>query len=147
LTTPSLVIVIVTVFISSLFCAPLFRYSYSQTLTKNNEQLWTDPEHDLKIGFVYDPKTPIVDKPTELKFAVQRISTGEYLNDLKANVLVTDNISGQFRNFKFNNVSAPDGQFSVRYLFPDTGLFEIIARVSSTEVQALAPFEVIVPRL
>ena len=69
------------------------------------------------------------------------------MKDLEANVLVTDNISGQFRNFKFNNVSAPDGQFSVSYLFPDTGLFEIIVRISSPEVQALATFEVIVPKL
>ena len=116
-------------------------------MTKNNEQLWTDQDHDLKIAFVYVPKIPIVDKPTELKFAVQEINTGEYLKDLEANVLVTDNISGQFRNFKFNNVSAPDGQFSVSYLFPDTGLFEIIVRISSPEVQALATFEVIVPKL
>jgi hypothetical protein len=66
---------------------------------------------------MYEPKIPIVDKPTELKFTVQRISTGDYVKDLEANVLVTDNISGKFRNFKFNNVSAPDGQFSVKYLF------------------------------
>ena len=116
-------------------------------MTKNNEQLWSDLDHDLKIRFVYEPKIPIVDEPTELKFTVQRISTGDYVKDLEANVLVTDNISGQFRNFIFNNVSAPDGQFSVKYLFPDTGLFEIIARVSSQDVQALAAFDVIVPKI
>jgi hypothetical protein len=96
---------------------------------------------------VYEPKIPIVDKPTELRFTVQRISTGDYLKDLEANVLVTDNISGQFRNFKFNNISAPDGQFSVSYLFPDTGLFEIIVRVISPDAQALVPFDVIVPKI
>jgi hypothetical protein len=58
-----------------------------------------------------------------------------------------DNISGQFRNFKFNNVNAPDGQFSVSYLFHDTGLFEIIARVISPDAQALAEFDVIVPKI
>jgi hypothetical protein len=132
----------------TVFYVPLLpQYSYSQTTTKYNEQLWTDSDHDLKIRFVYEPKIPIVDKPTELKFTVQRISTGDYVKDLEANVLVTDNISGQFRNFKFDNVSAPDGQFSVKYLFPDTGLFEIIARVRSQDVQALAAFEVIVPKM
>ena len=60
--------------------------------------------------------------------------------------LVTDNISGQFRDFRFNNVSAPDGQFSVKYLFPDTGLFEIIVRMSSQDVQALAAFDVVVSK-
>ena len=54
-----------------------------------------------------------------------------------------------FRDFRFNNVSAPDGQFSVKYLFPDTGLFEIIVRIDSPDVpdaQALAAFEVIVSK-
>jgi hypothetical protein len=125
---------------------PLLQNTYSQIRTKNNEQFWTDSDHDLKIKFAYEPKNPIVDKPTVLKFTVQRISTGDYVKDLEGNVLVTDNISGQFRNFKFNNISAPDGQFSVRYLFPDTGLFEIIARISSQDVRALAAFDVIVPK-
>lgn len=69
------------------------------------------------------------------------------MKDLQANVIVTDNISGQFRNFKFNNVRASDEEFSVSYLFPDTGLFEIIARVGSPDVQALAAFDVIVPKI
>jgi hypothetical protein len=142
-----LAIVIATVLVSSLFYAPLLQNSYSQIRTKNNEQLWIDSDHDLKNKFVSEPKSPIVDKPTELKFTVQRISTGDYVKDLEVNVLVTDNISGQFRNFKFNNVSAPDGEFSVKYLFPDTGLFEIITRVGSQDVQALAAFDVIVPKI
>jgi hypothetical protein len=141
-----LAIATITVLISSLFYMPLLQNTYSQIRTKNNEQFWTDSDHDLKIRFVYEPKNPIVDKPTELKFTVQRISTGDYVKDLEGNVLVTDNISGQFRNFKFNNISAPDGQFSVRYLFPDTGIFEIITRISSQDVRALAAFDVIIPK-
>ena len=140
-------IVVATVLMSSLFHAPLLQNLYSKIITKNNEQLWTDSDHDLKIRFVYEPKVPIVDKPTELRFAVQRISTGDFLKDLEANVLVTDNISGQFRNFKFNNISASDGQFSVSYLFPDTGPFEIIVRVISPDAQALVAFHVIVPKI
>jgi hypothetical protein len=142
-----LAIATTTVLISGLFNIPLLQNTYSQIRTKNNEQLWTDSDHDLKIKFVYEPKNPIIDKPTELKFTVQRISTGDYIQDLEASVLVTDNISGQFRNFKFNNISAPDGQFSVEYLFPDTGLFEIIARMSSQDVRALAAFDVIIPKI
>lgn len=144
-----IVIITITIFASSLFYLPLLQQSYSQVMTKDNEQLWSDSDHDLKIRFIYEPKIPIVDKPTELKFAVQHISTGDYLRNLEANVLVTDNISGVFRDFRFNNVSAPDGQFSVKYLFPDTGLFEIIVRISSPDVpdaQALAAFEVIVSK-
>jgi hypothetical protein len=145
-TTSLLVIVIVTVLTASLIYTALPPYSYSQSLQENSEQLWTDSDHDLKIRFMYNPEIPIVDKPTDLKFTVQKISTGEYWKDLEAQVLITDNISGQFRNFKFNNVSAPNGQFSITYLFPDYGLFEIITRVRSPEVQALAAFDVVVPK-
>ena len=66
---------------------PYFNTHIRKLDIKNNEQLWTDSDHDLKIKFVYEPKIPIVDKPTELKFAVQRISTGDYLRNLEANVL------------------------------------------------------------
>lgn len=82
------------------------QFPYSQSETKNNEQFWTDSDHNLKIRFVYEPRIPIVDKPTEMMFAVKRINTGEYLKDLSANILLTDKISGQFRNFNFNNVNA-----------------------------------------
>ena len=142
-------VITTTILASSLFGVLLHQYSYSQIMTKNNEQIWTDSDHDLKIRFLYEPKIPIIDKPTELKFAVQHISTEDYLRNLEANVLVTDNISGVFRDFRFNNVSAPDGQFSVKYLFPDTGLFEIIVRISSPDspdAQALAAFKVIVSK-
>ena len=69
------------------------------------------------------------------------------MKDLEANVLVTDNISGQFRNFKFNIVSAIDGQFSVKYLFPDTDCLKSLQELSPPDVQALAAFDVIVPKI
>jgi hypothetical protein len=142
-----LVIVIVTVLTASLINTALVPYSYSQPVQEESEQLWTDSDHDLKIRFFHNPRMPIVDNPTELKFTVQKISTGEYWKAIEAQILVTDNISGEFRNFKFNNISAPNGQFSVTYLFPDYGLFQIITRVSSPEVQALAGFDVVVPQM
>ncbi|MPZ07110.1 MAG: hypothetical protein GEU26_11965 [Nitrososphaeraceae archaeon] len=92
-------------------------------------------DHDLKIRFVYDPEIPIVDKPTKLKFTVQRISTEEYLKDFEASIITTDNISDQFRNFKCNSVSSPEG------------LFEIITRVSLTDVHALAAFDILLPKM
>jgi hypothetical protein len=39
----------------------------------------------------------------------------------------------------------PNGQFSVHYLFPDVGLFEVITRISAKDIAALAPFKVVVP--
>jgi hypothetical protein len=139
------VIVIVSMLTASLAYTSLLQYSYSQQVQEDGEQLWTDSDHDLMIRFTYNPKIPIIDEPTELQFTVQRISNEEYWKDLDAHVLITDNTTGQFRNFRFNNITAPDGQFSVNYLFPGSGLFEVITRLSSPEVQALAGFDVVVP--
>jgi len=36
-------------------------------------------------------------------------------------------------------------QFSVKYLFPDTGIYEILTRVRAKEIAALAAFKVIIP--
>ena len=111
----------------------------------NNPQIWTNIEQNIKIQFAYQPQKPILDQPTELKFVVQNLKTGDYLKNLVANILVTHNSSGQFSNFRFSNITVPDGQFSVKYLFPDTGIYEIITRVSAKEIAALAAFKVIVP--
>ena len=111
----------------------------------NNTQIWTNAEQNLKIQFTYQPQKPILDQPTELKFVVQNLKTGDYLKNLVANILVTHNSSGQFSNFRFSNITVPDGQFSVKYLSPDTGIYEIITRVSAKEIAALAAFKVVVP--
>jgi hypothetical protein len=115
------------------------------TNTNTNIQSWTDPEQNLKIQFTYQPQKPVIDQPTELKFTVQNLNTGQYLKNLVANVLVTDNVSGQYRNYKFDNIVVPNGQFSVHYLFPDVGLYEVVTRISAKDIAALAPFKVVVP--
>ena len=115
------------------------------TNTNTNIQSWTDPEQNLKIQFTYQPQKPVIDQPTELKFTVQNLNTGQYLKNLVANVLVTDNASGQYRNYKFDNIVVPNGQFSVHYLFPDVGLYEVVTRISAKDIAALAPFKVVVP--
>jgi hypothetical protein len=62
------------------------------------------------------------------------------------NVLVTDDVIGQYRNYKFDDMVIPNGQFSVHYSFPDVGLYEVITRISAKgSSAALAPFKVIVP--
>ena len=112
-------------------------------ITVNNPQLWTNVDQNIKIQFTYQPQKPILDQPTELKFVVQNVKTGDYLKNLVANILAVS--SGQFSNFRFSNITVPDGQFSVKYLFPDTGIYEIITRVSAKEIAALAAFKVVVP--
>jgi hypothetical protein len=117
-------------------------------LKVQNPQIWTNTEQNVKIVFSYQPQKPILDQPTELKFLVENLKTGNYLKNVVANILVTYNSSGEFggyENTKFSNIAVTNGQFSVKYLFEDTGLFEIITRISGNAVAALAPFKVIVP--
>ena len=67
------------------------------------------------------------------------------LKDLQAYILVIDSVSRQSRNLRFSNVDVSTDN-SLKYPFPDTGLFEIIARISSPDAQALRAFDIIVPK-
>ena len=112
----------------------------------NGTQLWTDPENDVKILFIYSPSNPTIDKPTELKFSVSNLLTGQNLKNLMAMVVIITGSTGQERTFKFNNIYAPNGDFSVKYLFPDSGMYQVITRINSNNPQSisLASFRVIV---
>jgi hypothetical protein len=114
--------------------------------SSNGTQLWTDPENDVKILFTYFPKNPSIDKPTELKFSVSNLLTGQHLKNLVAMVVIITGSTGQERTFKFNNIYAPNGDFSVKYLFADSGIYQVITRIKSNNPQSimLASFRVIV---
>jgi hypothetical protein len=92
-------------------------------------QTWIDKQNNIKIQFASQPENPIVDKPTELKFSVQNLKTGDYLKNLLARVVVTN---GQ-RSFKFTNITISNGNFSIKYLFPDTGTYQVIGRIDDLD--------------
>ena len=119
--------------------------AFGQTISGNGPQLWIDRENNVKVQFTYSPQTPIVDTPTELKFSVQNLQSGTNLKNLAARVVVVNNSSGQERSFKFTNITAPDGNFSVKYLFPDSGVYQVISRTYSKDAPTLASFKVTVP--
>jgi hypothetical protein len=119
--------------------------AFGQTISGNGTQLWIDKLNNVKVQFTYSPQTPIVDTPTELKFSVQNLQTGANLKNLAARVVIVTNSSGQERSFKFTNISAPDGNFSVKYLFPDSGVYQVISRTYSKDAPTLASFKVTVP--
>jgi hypothetical protein len=122
----------------------------------NQTQIWTDTENNIKILFTYSPKNPVVDKPTVLHFSVfsgvgkqvssQNLLTGNYLKNLIATVVIVTNSTGQETSFKFNHVHSSNGTFSVKYLFPDSGFYQIITRINSNNPPSilLASFSVIV---
>jgi hypothetical protein len=97
------------------------------------------------MQFGYSPKEPVIDKPTELGFTVQNLQTGEQIKNLSARVVVVNNAGGQLRTFKFTNITAPNGIFSVNYLFPDSGSYNIITKLDSKNYSSLASFNVFVP--
>lgn len=48
--------------------------------------------------------------------------------------------------FRFENITVPNGNFSVEYLFPDDGTHQVLTRIDKgTSVQVLASFNVFVP--
>ena len=119
--------------------------SSSSSSSNATQQIWIDKLNNLKIHFGYSPKEPVIDKPTELEFTVQNVQTGEQIKNLSARVVVVNNAGGQLRTFKFANITAPDGIFSVKYLFPDSGSYNIITKVDAKDFTSLASFNVFVP--
>ncbi len=115
--------------------------------TTSGTQSWLDRENYLRIVFSYTPTIPISDAPTDLKFSIQNLQTGKPVTDIFARVVILTNSSGQERIFRFANITVPNGVFSIKYLFPDTGLYQVITRITSqsNNVAALASFKVFVP--
>lgn len=96
----------------------------------------------MKILFTYTPERPIIDTFTKLEFRVINLTSNENLKDFDARVVVTN---GQ-RLFKFENITVPDGNFSVEYIFPDDGTHQVLTRVDKeSAVRVLASFNVFVP--
>ncbi|MGH9974277.1 MAG: hypothetical protein ACRD8Z_00355, partial [Nitrososphaeraceae archaeon] len=117
---------------------------YAQLNATGNSsfQQITSQKDNIKILFTYEPEKPIIDTFTKLKFSVINLTNSENLKDFDARVVVTN---GQ-RLFKFENITVPDGDFSVEYLFPDDGTHQVITRVDKdAAVQVLASFNVFVP--
>jgi hypothetical protein len=110
-------------------------------INEPNIQEWIDKNKNIKIQFGYLPEKPIIDTFTDLQFSVQDIETKQHLKDFSARVVVT---SGQ-RLFKFENITVPNGDFSVKYIFPDDGTHQVILRVNTNKSIILASFSVFVP--
>ncbi len=98
--------------------------------SNNSSQQWIDKNSGIKIVFGYFPAKPVVDSPTELRFIVQDLKTNKHLKNLLVHVSIMTNSSGQEQTFRFNNVKAPNGIFSLKYLFPDYGTYQVIASVT-----------------
>jgi hypothetical protein len=112
-----------------------------QTLNSNITQFWTDKENNAKIIFTYEPESPVIGNPTELSFNVHGLHSGNQLRNLHVRIIITN---GQ-KIFKTINATSPNGDFSVNYAFPDSGSYQIISKIDSTNLAALTSFKVLVP--
>ena len=119
--------------------------STSNNNSKSSTQQWADKINNMRIQFYNIPKSPLIDAKTQLKFAVQNMTNSKNINDLHARVVVTTNSSGQMRIFKFDNISSSNGDFSVNYFFPDSGIYQVMTRVDSNNLSTLGSFKVDVP--
>jgi hypothetical protein len=96
----------------------------------------------MKIQFIYEPEKPLLETPTELKFSVQNLKTGEHLKELFAMVMIM-NTQGFF---KLHKISVPNGDFSVNSTFPIEGTYQVILRINSNDHGiSLASFKIFVP--
>lgn len=114
--------------------------SYAHILV-GKVQSSTNPKDNIKIQFSYSPEKPIIDTYTTLTFSVQELNSDEHVKDFTARVVVTN---GQ-RLFKFENITVLDGDFSVKYLFPDDGTHQVLLKVTSKDTIDVASFNVFVP--
>jgi hypothetical protein len=116
--------------------------SGNATLLLNKIQEWISHKDTVKILFAYQPERPIIDTFTKLEFRVINLTSNENLKDFDARVVVTN---GQ-RLFKFENITVPDGYFSVEYIFPDDGTHQVLTRIDKgISTRVLASFNVFVP--
>ncbi|MFN2434338.1 MAG: hypothetical protein ABR515_03080 [Nitrososphaeraceae archaeon] len=104
-------------------------------------QFWEDPQDNLEIEFGYEPEEPIIDAFTNLSFSITDWRTGEHVKDYVALVTITQ---GE-RLFRFQNITVPNGDFSVDYLFPEDGTHQVLLRVDTNNSIHVASFQVFVP--
>jgi hypothetical protein len=118
---------------------------FSQAIINNNSsdrtQLWIDKENNARIIFTYEPENPVIGNTTELLFNVQNMHTGEQMKNLSARIIITN---GQ-KIFRITNMTSSKGDFSINYTFLDSGSYEVISRIDSGNLAALASFKVVVP--
>ncbi len=115
-------------------------YAFAHLLNATRIQEITDNSDGIKIQFTYEPEKPIIDTFTKLYFSVQDLECN-HIKDVKASVIVTN---GQ-RLFKFQNITATDGDFNVEYIFPDDGTHQVIKRIDTKTSIIPASFSVFVP--
>jgi hypothetical protein len=103
-------------------------------------QQWTDNERDFGIQFSHNPQKLIADSPSVLNFNVKNLTTGQKINNLRANIVIVNDFQ---RASKFLNIPVSSGDFSLKYSFPYNGHNQILVNLKRNSFGlALASFDV-----
>lgn len=129
----------------SIFVHPNAVLGQDQPVSDSKLQTWIDNLSNIKVEFTNSPGSPVIDKPTQLKFDVAHLQNGTKLSNLSARVIVLASVGEQQRSFIFPNVVSHNGSFSVKYLFPYYGSYQVISKIDSRGLINLASFNVFVP--
>lgn len=123
----------------------------------NNVQTWADNENGIKIQFTRSPVFPFVGNVTQLNFHVigsNPIKPLELTNiritlikNVTANIS-SDRFTSNKNNFiTFDNITATNGYFSLKYRFLEAGSHQIIVKINTTDGKvALGSFNIPVLR-
>src|SRR5919108_1145511 len=126
----------------------LYVSSVSGQVSTNDTRTSLDTENNIKILFSVTPAQPTIGTSSALKFTVQNLQTGKPLTNLLASVLIVGGTSNsnQETTFRWTNISAADGDFSINIIFRNMGSYQVITKISSrsNDVASLASFKVIV---
>ena len=103
-------------------------------INNNNSQEWVDKLTNIKILFIYELNKPTINNLNELNFTVHDLKTGNNLKNVTADVTVINNPDP---TFKFDNITASNGRFSIKCPFN--------LRLNNNYALALASFNLTVP--
>jgi len=100
-------------------------------------QEWVDREKDIKIQFASKPEKPTADSPSELSFSVQNLTTSQHVKNFKASVVIVNDFQ---KGFKFLYIPVANGDFSLRFSFPDSGYNQILVSINKDSFGLLQTF-------
>src|SRR5919205_1205425 len=123
------------------FLISLDTTALAQVTNSDKIQQWIDKENNAKIIFTYDPESPIIGQSTKLLFGIQDLHTGAEIKEgLQARIIITNGRD----ILKIISSTFTKGNFSINYVFPDSGSYQIISKIDSKNYSELASFNVFV---
>ena len=118
--------------------------AYATITANKNIQDWVDKLNNVKIHFIYELNKNTIKNLNELNFNVDYLKTGNNLKNVIADFTV---INGPDPTFKFTNITASNGDFSIKCPFLNEGMHQVIVnlRSNNNHTLALASFNLTVP--